>query len=456
MLQLRNKQVLVVGLARSGVAAVNLLLSQGARVRVTDLKPANQLKDELSQLRGAVETVLGRHRVGDFLSADLIVASPGVPADIEPLRKARAVGIRVLAEVELAFQLLPGPIIGVTGSNGKTTTTILIGRIFEEANSAVAVAGNIGTPLTRIALEPSAREVTLVVELSSFQLEMIQHFRAHIALILNVTPDHLDRHGSLKSYALAKQRILLNQTREDWAVLNADDEISSGMRPEAAGSVCLFSRRPLQEGVCVEEGQIVIRQKGYSASVMPATEVAMRGAHNLENVLAATCAAHLSGLSLEAIRRTIRNFKGVEHRLERVAVYDGVSYYNDSKATNVESAKKALQAFSSPVVLIMGGQDKRGDFEQLADLVKERVRRLILMGEAAAKIAAALGSSAPVSEAENLEEAVCQAGRSASRGDTVLLAPGCASFDMFDDYEHRGREFKESVARFIHHQGAGN
>ena len=401
-------------------------------------------------------TALGRHRVGDFLSADLIVASPGVPSDIEPLRKARAAGIRVLAEVELAFQFLAGPIIGVTGSNGKTTTTSLIGRMFEEANVAVAVAGNIGIPLTRIALEPSVREVTSVVELSSFQLEMIQHFRVHIALILNLTPDHLDRHGSLKSYALAKQRILLNQTRQDWAVLNADDELSLGMRPEAAGSVCLFSRRPLQEGVCVEGGLIVIRQKGSTASVMPASEVAMRGEHNLENVLAATCAAHLSGLSVGAIRRTIRNFKGVEHRLERVAVHDGVSYYNDSKATNVESAKRALQAFSRPLVLIMGGRDKSGDFGQLADLVKERVRRLILIGEAAPKIAGALGSSAPISEAENLEQAVVQAGRSACRGDTVLLAPGCASFDMFDDYEQRGREFKESVARFIHHQGAGN
>ena len=455
MLQLRHKQVLVVGLARSGVAAANLLLSQGARVRVADLKPAHQLQDELGQLRGEVETALGRHRVKDFLSADLIVVSPGVPADIEPLQKARAVGIRVLAEVELAFQFLPGPIIGVTGSNGKTTTTILIGRMFKEANSPVAVAGNIGTPLTRIALEPSAREVTPVVELSSFQLEMIRHFRAHIALILNVTPDHLDRHGSLQSYALAKQRILLNQTREDWAVLNADDELSAGMRPEAAGGVCLFSRRPLPEGVCVEEGQIVIRQKGSTASVMPASEVAMRGEHNLENVLAATCAAHLSGLSVEAIRRTIRNFKGVEHRLERVAVHDGVSYYNDSKATNVESAKRALQTFSSPVVLIMGGRDKSGDFAQLGDLVKERVRQIILIGEASAKIAGALGSSAPTSEAENLQEAVVLAGRSASRGDTVLLTPGCASFDMFDDYEHRGREFKESVARFIHHQRSG-
>ena len=201
---------------------------------------------------------------------------------------------------------------------------------------------------------------------------------------------------------------------------------------------------------------MVIRQKGETIGVMPASEISMKGEHNLENVLAATCAAYLSGLSVRSVRRTIQNFKGVEHRLERVGVHDGVTYYNDSKATNVESAKRALQAFSRPVVLIMGGRDKSGDFEQLADLVKERVRRLILMGEAAAKIAAVLGSSAPVSEAENLEESVCEAGRSASRGDTVLLAPGCASFDMFDGYEHRGREFKKSVARFIHHQGASN
>ena len=458
MLQLHHKQVLVVGLARSGVAAANLLLSQGAHVHVTDhRKPGDSFRDDLKQkLQGEVETTLGRHRAADFLQADLIILSPGVPPDMDPVRRAQSAGVPVLAEVELAFHFLSGPIIGVTGTNGKTTTTTLIGKMFQDAHAPVAVAGNIGTPLTEIALLGPGRGTTLVVELSSFQLEGIQDFRAHIALILNLTPDHLDRHGSLQSYARAKQRILLNQTREDWAVLNADDALSSGMRSEVAGSVCLFSRRPLPEGVCVEAGQIVIRQKGETASVMLASEVAMKGAHNLENVLAATCAAHLSGLSLGAVRRTIQNFQGVEHRLERVAVHDGVTYYNDSKATNVESAKRALQAFSNPVVLIMGGRDKGGDFEQLADLMKERVRRLILIGEAAGKITCAVGSSAVVSEAADLQEAVVRASQAASTGDTVLLAPGCASFDMFDDYEHRGREFKESVARYIHHRESGN
>ena len=458
MLQLRHKQVLVVGLARSGVAAANLLLSQGALVRVTDhRKPGDSFRDELeNKLQGKVETTLGCHRVADFLQADLIILSPGVPADIDPLRKAQSAGVPVLAEVELAFHFLSGPIIAVTGTNGKTTTTTLIGQMFLDAQEAVAVAGNIGTPLTEIALLGPDQGTTSVVELSSFQLEGIQDFRAHIALILNVTPDHLDRHGSLESYALAKRRILLNQTRKDWAVLNADDELSSGMRSETAGSVCLFSRRPLPEGVCVEEGQIVIRQKGETISVMPTSEILMKGEHNLENVLAATCAAYLSGLSVRAVRHTIQNFKGVEHRLERVGVHDGVTYYNDSKATNVESAKRALLAFSNPVVLIMGGQDKGGDFEQLAELIEERVRRLILIGEAAGKIGRAVGSSAAVSEAADLPEAVVQASRAASWGDTVLLAPGCASFDMFDDYEHRGREFKASVARLIHHRESGN
>ncbi len=458
MLQLRNKQVLVVGLARSGVAAANLLLSQGARVRVTDhRKPGDSFRDELKKkLQGKVEKTLGCHRVADFLQADLIILSPGVPADIAPLRKARSAGVPVLAEVELAFHFLSGPIIGVTGTNGKTTTTSLIGQMFRDAQAAVAVAGNIGTPLTEIALLGSNPGTTSVVELSSFQLEGIQDFRAHTALILNVTPDHLDRHGSLESYARAKRRILLNQSRQDWAVLNADDELSSGMRSEVAGSVCLFSRHPLAEGVGVEAGQIVIRQKGETTSVMPASEILMKGEHNLENVLAATCAAYLSGLSVRAVRRTIQNFKGVEHRLEQVAVYDGVTYYNDSKATNVESAKRALQAFSNPVVLIMGGQDKGGDFEPLADLIDERVRRLILIGEAAGKIGRAVGSSTAVSEAADLQEAVVAASRAASQGDTVLLAPGCASFDMFDNYEHRGREFRESVARLIHHRESGN
>ena len=458
MLQLRHKQVLVVGLARSGVAAANLLLSQGALVRVTDHRmPEGRFRDELKKkLQGEVETTLGCHRVADFLEADLIILSPGVPGDLDPLRKARSAGVPVLAEVELAFHFLRGPIIGVTGTNGKTTTTTLIGQMFLEAQVPVAVAGNIGTPLTEIALLDPDPRTTSVVELSSFQLEGIQDFRAHIVLVLNVTPDHLDRHGTLQSYLRAKRRILLNQTREDWAVLNADDELSSGMRSEVAGSVCLFSGRPLPEGVCVEEGQIVIRQQAETTGVMPVAEISMQGAHNLENVLAATCAAHLSGLSMGSVRRTIQNFKGVEHRLEQVAVHDGVTYYNDSKATNVESAKRALQAFSNPVVLIMGGQDKGGDFEPLADLIRERVRGLILIGEAAGKIGRAVGSSTAVSEAADLQEAVAQASRAARTGDTVLLAPGCASFDMFDDYQHRGREFKESVARLIHHRESGN
>ncbi len=457
MLQLRHKQVLVVGLARSGVAAANLLLSQGALVRVTDhLKAGDSFRDELTKkLQGEVEATLGRHRVADFLQADLIILSPGVPPDIDPLQRARSAGVPILAEVELAFHFLSGPIIGVTGTNGKTTTTTLIGQMFLDARAPVAVAGNIGTPLTEIALQKRGRGTTSVVELSSFQLEGIQDFRPHIALILNVTSDHLDRHGSLESYTRAKRRILLNQTDKDWAVLNADDERSSGMRSEIAGSACLFSRSPLPEGVCVEGGQIVIKQKGETTIVMPASEIAMKGEHNLENVLGATCAAYLSGLSAGAARQAIQNFKGVEHRLERVAVYDGVTYYNDSKATNVESAKRALQAFSNPVVLIMGGQDKGGDFEQLADLIKQRVRRLILIGEAAGKIGRVVGSSAAVSEAADLQEAVVQASRAANTGDTVLLAPGCASFDMFDDYEHRGREFKESVARLIHHEKSG-
>ncbi len=452
MLQLSHKRVLVAGLARSGVAAANLLLSKGARVRVTDLKPAGELREQLSRLQGKVETTLGGHRVEDFLNTDLIVLSPGVPSDIRPLREARSEGIAMLPEVELGFHFLDGPLIGVTGSNGKTTTTTLIGEMFESAGSAVAVAGNIGTPLSEIALLRPESVTTSVVELSSFQLEMVQQFQAGIALVLNISPDHLDRHESLESYVDAKRRILLTQRAGDWAVLNADDPVTFAMKSRTRGRACLFSRRPLKQGICVEAGHVIARLEGGEETLLPVSEIAIRGQHNLENVLAAAAAAFLSGIPGPAVAQAVRDFKGVEHRLERVADVDGVSYYNDSKATNVDSARRALESFSGPIVLIMGGLDKGGDFRRLEGLVKERVRGLILIGSAAGKIKNALGRSTVVSKAKDLEEAVEQASRCALPGDAVLLAPGCASFDMFRNYEHRGRVFKESVARIPHHR----
>ncbi len=452
MLQLRHKRVLVAGLARSGVAAANLLLSRGAQVRVTDLKPADQLQEQLSRLQGKVDTTLGEHRVADFLNTDLIVLSPGVPKDIRPLQKARSEGISVLPELELGFHFLDVPVIGVTGSNGKTTTTTLIGKIFESAGTAVAVGGNIGTPLSEIALGRPAAGTTLVVELSSFQLEMTQQFKADIALVLNISPDHLDRHESLASYIAAKRKILLMQRGADWAILNADDEVTSAMMSETKARVCPFSRHPLKRGVCVEDGQILAKLEGRQEALLAVSEIVIRGRHNLENVLAAAAAAYVSGIPRDALSRAVRDFKGVEHRLERVARVDGVAYYNDSKATNVESARRALESFSGPIVLIMGGLDKGGDFVRLQHLVKRRVCRLILIGEAAAKIERSLGHSTWVSKEEDLEEAVVQASRCARPGDTVLLAPGCASFDMFRNYEHRGQVFKEIVARIVHDQ----
>ena len=440
------------GLARSGLAAANLALAQGARVHVTDLKPKNQLLEKLSLLNGKVETTLGKHLVMDLLETDLIVLSPGVPPNSRILQKARSKGILVIPEVELGFHFKEGPLIGVTGSNGKTTTTSLIQEIFESAGKSVEVAGNIGTPLSKVALRCSKAGTTSVVELSSFQLETIKQFKVGISLLLNISEDHLDRHESFEAYIEAKRKIFFNQTVKDWTVLNADDAVTSAMVPQTKARVCLFSCSPLERGVWVESGQIVARLQDRKETLLSISDISIPGHHNIENVLAAVSAAHLSGISSSALREAIRGFKGVEHRLEKVADVSGVSYYNDSKSTNIESVKKALEAFPNPIVLIMGGLDKGADFTQLQDLVQRKVRALILIGKASGKIKKVLSKSTRVTNVKGLKEAVLQSSRCACRGDVVLLAPGCASFDMFKNYEHRGRVFKESVAYIVHHQ----
>lgn len=447
-MQLRGKKVLVVGLARSGVSAAALLTRKGAQVTVTDIKSESELTDHIELLDSAVELRLGGHDTEDFLSSELVVLSPGVPASLPEVQQALSNGIPVISEVELAYRFLRGTFIGVTGSNGKTTTTSLIGRILESAGLTSVVAGNIGDPMSGFVIDESmGREDTVyVIELSSFQLETISRFRCDVAVILNITPDHLDRYSGFSAYTAAKKRILLNQTSNDFAVINRDNSTSWQLSASTNAHLFPFSTcKRLEEGVLIEDGKIIVRNEGGDQEVMPVSSVALKGEHNLENVLAAVAVASLLKVSGEQMSRAISSFSGVEHRLELVRRFRGIDYYNDSKATNLDSAMKALQAFETNLVVIMGGLDKGADFEQLRSLVSRRVRRLILIGAAAEKISRALTGSVSISHAEDLNEAVRLAAASAELNDVVLLAPACASFDMFENYEHRGKVFKNSV-----------
>jgi UDP-N-acetylmuramoylalanine--D-glutamate ligase len=449
-MRIKNKKILVVGLARSGLAAANFLIRKGAHVTVTDLRPCNELQEEIAQLGGKVRLALGGHTESDFLQSDLIVISPGVPTRLSELKHAVARGIPILSEVELAYPFINGKVIGITGSNGKTTTTALIGKIFKNAGSDHVVAGNIGTPLIQFASaeneRPSTPDRTHIVELSSFQLENVRKFRCDIALLLNVTPDHLDRYPTLEDYALAKERVFMNQRRRDFAVLNADNSISLSMAEGRKAQVMLFSRRQrLSEGVYVEDGSIYLHWKDQHHYLMPVKEIKLKGNHNLENVLAASAAGFLSGIDLSVMADTFRTFEGVEHRLEFTRTVRGVDYYNDSKGTNVDSAIQGLSALDQPLIVIMGGKDKGGDFGTLRLLAAKKIKLLILIGAATEKIFAALAQSTETVKASDLKEAVELAAVRAVPGDAVLLEPACASFDMFNDFEHRGRVFKQLV-----------
>jgi UDP-N-acetylmuramoylalanine--D-glutamate ligase len=450
-MELNGKRVLVVGLGRSGIASALFLKSRGARVTVSDAKSEDQLRQEIPALLDqgiAVET--GGHGERTFQNQDLIVVSPGVPVDAEPVMQARALGQTVIGEIELAAEFIQGTIIAITGSNGKTTTTTLTGAILSAGGVKTLVGGNIGTPAISLVTQATTDTVT-VLEVSSFQLETIRSFRPRLAVVLNVTPDHLDRHGTFAAYVDAKARIFKNQQAEDFAILNADDATCVGLNGRTRAQVFWFSRnRESEQGTFVRKGQIIFRRGGSEHEVMPVAEIPLRGSHNLENVLAATCAGELVGCEAEKIRSAVRNFKAVEHRLEYVATVSGVEYYNDSKATNVDATIKALESFPANIHLILGGKDKGSDYSVLNDLLQERVKCVYTIGAAAEKIQSQIVSSniggvPEVVHAGTIEAAVKQAAASAKSGDIVLLAPACSSFDQFLNYEHRGRVYKELV-----------
>ncbi len=445
-MDLKNKRVLVVGLGKSGVASALFLKSRGAQVTVSDTKPQDQLQEEIPLLLDqgiAVET--GGHGERTFRGQDLIVVSPGVPVDARPLVQARALGETVIGEIELATQFFPGPIVAITGSNGKTTTTTLAGEMVTAGGHRAVVGGNIGTPAISL-IQGATSETIAVLEVSSFQLETIQKFHPKIAVILNITPDHLDRHHTFAAYVEAKARIFENQTADDFAVLNADDPTCLELAPRTRGQTFWFSRKKeVNQGAYVREGQIVFRDTGGPQEVMLVSEIGLKGAHNVENVLAAVCVGMLLHCQPGRIRETVQNFKAVEHRIEYVATIGGVEYYNDSKATNVDATIKALESFPANIHLILGGKDKDSDYTQLNDLLRQRVKQVYTIGAAAGKIESHIGGAAKIIHAVTLENAVKQAAKSAQAGDVVLLAPACASFDQFRNYQHRGQVFKETV-----------
>src|SRR5882762_7539924 len=445
-MELKDKRVLVVGLGKSGVASSLFLKSRGARVTVSDSKPEAELRDEILLLLDHGITVeTGGHGDRTFRGQDLIVVSPGVPFDSPHLEQARALGEPVIAEVELAAQFLPGPIVAITGANGKTTTTTLAGEIVAAGKFPTLVGGNIGTPA--ISLGDQARPDTwTILEVSSFQLETIVSFRPRIAVILNITPDHLDRHKTFTNYVAAKARIFENQQPDDFTVLNADDPTTAELASRTRAQLFWFSRkREVEKGTFVRDANILYRDGKTEREIMPVSEIPLKGAHNLENVLAAISIGGLVGCQPDQIRDAVRNFNAVEHRLEFVAQVAGVDYYNDSKATNVNATIKALESFPANIHLILGGKDKGSDYSVLNDLLRQRVKRVYTIGAAAAKIESQIASAAEIVPSHTLENAIRNASESAQAGDVVLLAPACASFDQFQNYEHRGRVFKEVV-----------
>jgi UDP-N-acetylmuramoylalanine--D-glutamate ligase len=448
MMELKNKRVLVVGLGKSGLSAAMFLRARGARVTVSDTRSAVALAHEIpALLEAGIMVESGGHGLLTFRRQDLIVVSPGVPMDTPEVQQTKSFGMPVIGEVELASRFLQGQIVAITGSNGKTTTTSLVGKIFSDAGLPTLVGGNIGLPVIDL-VDKSTPETTCVLEVSSFQLETIEEFHPHIAVVLNITPDHLDRHGSFENYAAAKTRITERQGAEDFLVLNAEDKATQMVAAKTKAQIFWFSgRRPIKQGAFVHDESIVFvaREGAKAEPVMPVGEIHLKGLHNVENVLAAVCAARLAGISAEVIRRAVSSFKAVEHRLELVKSLHGVEFYNDSKATNVDAAMKAVASFGGGIHLILGGKDKDSDYGTMSELLKERVKAVYTIGTAAEKIERQLHGVVKMVQAGTMQMAVQQAAKAAVAGDVVLLSPACSSFDQFENYEHRGRVFREIV-----------
>ncbi|RJQ41739.1 MAG: UDP-N-acetylmuramoyl-L-alanine--D-glutamate ligase [Nitrospiraceae bacterium] len=482
-MELKNKNILVFGLAESGAGASNLLAHFGAKVTVTDSKPKEALMKYVERLLPTIRLSLGGHPDGILQGVDMIVLSPGVPSDIAPLKKAREMGIRIIGELELAYQATQGlgvrgqglakettpipnpqspiPFLAITGTNGKSTTTTLLNEMLNKGGFRTVMGGNIGNALTeelnKLKVKSEKLKVDFIVaEVSSFQLEAIETFRPAGAAILNITPDHMDRYHSMENYKDAKARIFANHGEGDYLVLNADDRETMRLydsrfkiQDSRLPDVYFFSRKKEVNGIYSKDGVIYSNFNSslltLNSQLLRADEIKIKGVHNLENAMAASAMALLAGCPSEAVVKVLKEFEGLEHRLELVREFEGVDYINDSKGTNVDAVVKSLESFSVPVILIAGGRDKDGDFSLLSPLVKSRVKKLVLIGEAREKIKEVLGGLTETVFADSLREAVMISGKAASKGDVVLLSPACASFDMFKDYKDRGEQFKKIV-----------
>jgi UDP-N-acetylmuramoylalanine--D-glutamate ligase len=448
MMDLKGKKVLVVGLGKSGLAAALFLRRRGAQVTVSDVRSAEALARDIPALiEEGISVEAGGHGLLTFRRQDLIVVSPGVPIDTPELVQVRSFGLPVIGELELAARFLKGKVIAITGSNGKTTTTTLAGEILKESGLPTLVGGNIGVPVVAH-IDDSNPDTWSVLEVSSFQLETTNEFHPAIAVILNITPDHLDRHGTFEKYALAKERIFARQTSDDFLILNADNPRAAASAKRAKSQVYWFSvHHPVPQGAWVENGEVVFLASpgGQPETILPVHAIPLKGSHNVENILAAVCSARLAGCPVATVRSAVEKFKAVEHRLEFVANLNGVEFYNDSKATNVDATEKAIAAFPGGIHLILGGKDKNSDYTTLSPLLRERVKAVYTIGSAAQKIETHLRGVVPIHSCQTLDNAVKAAANAAHLGDIVLLAPACSSFDQFESYEHRGRVFKELV-----------
>ncbi len=448
MMEIKGKKVLVVGLGKSGLAAALFLRRRGAQVTVSDVRSAEALAKEIPALiEAGIMVESGGHGLLTFRRQDLIVVSPGVPLDTPELAQVKHFGLPVIGELELAARFLKGHTLAVTGSNGKTTTTTLLGEILKAGGLPTLVGGNIGLPVVAL-IDESTEDTWSVLEVSSFQLETTVQFHPEIAVILNITPDHLDRHGSFENYCAAKERIFAAQTAGDFLVLNADNTPCAAAAARSAAKVYWFSvEHPVPQGAWLEQGSVVYRaaEDAPTEHVMPLRGIPLKGSHNIENVLAAVVAARLAGVPAEIIRHAVESFQAVEHRLEYVVTHNGVQFYNDSKATNVDATAKAIAAFSGGIHLILGGKDKNSDYTLLSDLLRERVSAVYTIGSAAAKIESHLRGVVSIYSCETLDKAVASAAAAARPGEVVLLAPACSSFDQFENYEQRGKVFKQLV-----------
>ena len=449
-MEVRNKKCLVLGAGKSGVESARFLAQRGAVVALHDSKPVDEWSDAARSLKESHNVGVMSGDLPSWLldQIELVIISPGVPTNTIPARYVDRKDGEVIGEVELAYRFMKGRIVGITGSNGKTTTTTLIGELLRNADIETQVGGNIGTPLLSLATT-STENTWTVAELSSFQLETIKDFRANVAICLNVTPNHLDRYKSFADYASAKHRIFLNQTSDDVAVLSADDEITASWDKGLKANVVFFSvTKELDEGLFLRRSDLICRANGKEKVLTTRDEIFLRGLHNVENVLASFAAGLACGADPASMRETVASFKGVEHRIEFVAEIDGVKFYNDSKATSVDATSKALEALSESqgkTVLILGGRGKNAPYAPLVSLIEKSVRTIVLIGEDAENIESQLQGHVAMMRADSIEDAVTKSFESAVAGDSVLLAPACASFDMFKSFEHRGDSFKNAV-----------